>query len=398
MHRLQLKVKQLSSLNKEYEKKIKEISKDRHYRTTKLNEQLSKFKELHTDAIEETTELMDEVLKLKRSLEKSEAVCDAHEHALMQKRKDVSNLERQLFENEKRVSNIFKEKLELQNQFDILKDIVANYKSEIATKDEEIEKLKDEMAERTQTLKNQNHALTQRLEQKEVIQHSYQRSSIGPALSNLSSLTSSSAISLLFPQKIKAATAHHRHGSTFGSGELIMTASTMNDVDDAIRAEQALMAQADYLQKQATERLKNRQLSPRQNTKRQNRLAVKFKGRKIQTVENLKKEKKKIASKIEETEKKLEYLRNTDMPEDKSERLTILLEIASVDDDLLELKRKLKSINNRIKKIRAKSNSIDSNSGGTPNASPRASKLTDFDAMNYIDAALSMTDLNANED
>ena len=117
LFRLKLKIKSLEAENAEYKLEITEINKDRKYRTTKLNNQLSKFKDLHQDAIEETTELMDEVLKLKQSVEKSEAIIDAQDVTLKQKRKDFDNLQSRLADAERRASNIFKEKINVQKQF-----------------------------------------------------------------------------------------------------------------------------------------------------------------------------------------------------------------------------------------------------------------------------------------
>merc|ERR1712228_529693 len=204
------------------------------------------------------------------------------------------------------------------------------------------------------------------------------------------------------------ATAHH-HNDTFGSinDELLAKSVTMDAANDIIKAEQSLMAQHDYLQKMETERLKNRTLSVRNSTKRKERLAASFNERKIQNADTLNAEKKVIEEKISETQKNLKSFRqmltvgdDTNLNDDKSKRLGILLKIASADDDSLKFERRLKNVDVKIKKSKAALNiNTNGNNLNTPHnmVSPPGSKLTTADALNYIDAALSMSTLKSME-
>ena len=55
------------------------------------------------------------IIKIKTSFRKSEAIIDAQDNQLIQKRKDIDNLHRKLAETENRVSKIFKEKYHFPN-------------------------------------------------------------------------------------------------------------------------------------------------------------------------------------------------------------------------------------------------------------------------------------------
>merc|ERR1712130_70739 len=69
--------------------------------------------------------------KVQKYKQTSEAVNNSNHHQLAQKSKDLDELQVQLLQNEKRVSDIFQEKLALQEQFDELKEKMKAYESEI---------------------------------------------------------------------------------------------------------------------------------------------------------------------------------------------------------------------------------------------------------------------------
>merc|ERR1711902_208587 len=61
-------------------------------------------------------------------------------------------------------------------------------------------------------------------------------------------------------------------------------------------------------------------------------------------------QKKKMQNEIQEKEKKLDSARNVKMPTDKEKRLQILLEIATLEDDVIKLKRNIQNIDKQISK------------------------------------------------
>jgi len=414
---LTLQLQSAQRMNEEYEAQIKDITKDRTYKTTKLNNQLDKFKLLHQDAMEETTELMDEVLNLKQSLEKSEALIDAQDHQLQEKRKDIDMLRRQAMEGETRVANILKEKISIQSQLTELRSSLGQYQetnSELEKqmermqqeKDAQIESLRQELETRTQTLSTQNYELTQKLEQREMIQHAYSmRSPIGsPEIGKQNSamlnaqISSSSSASYHAPKIVPALSTKASFQHLFASAateepsaELLIKSATLNNNDDVIAAEQSLLAQHDYLQKMATERLVER-ASTNRYTKRRSRVAqndrVKLKDLKPEE------EHKRMTTEIQGKETELEQLKTGNMPQEKEKRLKVLIKIASLQDEISTLKMKLqRKARNLAKKGKGGKN------GNKEKDSEMIASVTTMDAMNYVDAALTLKQVqDANDD
>lgn len=390
----------MENVNEEFKMEINDIKKDRHYKTSKLNDQLVRFKELHNDAIEETTELMDEVLKLKQSLEKSEAIIDAQDNQLIQKRKDVDNYEKKLVETEKRVSNIFKEKLSLQEQLNQFKSKLNESQTKInqlkqeieklrAEKDEKIEQITDELDERTQKLTTENYKLTQKLEQREMIQHSYSMRSgdrsNGPNTALLTAGITSISPSTSGSKFVVSKEYDNLSPNINDNSELLIKSATLNSMQDVIKAEETILAQHEYLQKMETDRLFGRHSTGAFSTNRAKKRRSRLVNNNNNINININKQqlsKKQLQDEINKKQEKLNEIRNGTMPDDKEKRLVILLEIATLEDEIVKHKRKIKN----IERQNAKKNKKDKN--GKENDT--ISKLTTTDALNYVDAALTL--------
>ena len=386
----------MENLNEEYKVEIGDIKKDRHYKTSKLSTQLAKFKELHNDAMEETGELMDELLKLKQASEKSEAIIDAQDNQLIQKRKDINNLHRKLAETEKRVSKIFKEKISLQTQLNEFKTKWSQSQAEIQKlqkdleqlmidKNDEIEKLTDELDQRTQKLTTENYSLTQKLEQRELIQYSY--SLRGSTSHNNTAMLTAGIMSNRSPSSsISKFVISNEYDTQSAPTTDLMHSTSLNSVQDVIKLEENILAQHEYLKKMETERLEKRhsmgaRALTSKNRNDNNRINKRKKGK--TNVEELKKE-------VVIKENKISEMRSSEAPTDKEKRLQWLLEIAILDEDIRETKQKIKQVEKQKKSKKwkkpkgAKENDV-------------ISKVTTIDAMNYIDAALTLKQVQDNE-
>mmetsp|Transcript_52228 Transcript_52228/g.86420 ORF Transcript_52228/g.86420 Transcript_52228/m.86420 type:complete len:908 (+) Transcript_52228:109-2832(+) len=406
----QLKIQSLTQLNDEYVKKIKDISKDRQFRTTKLNDQLSKFKTLHKDAKDESTELMDEILNLKQSLEKSEAIIDAQDNQLLQQRKDMDAVHKQLSDAESRVALVFKDKTAVQTQLDSWKERASQYQTEVQelkekmekvsdSKDNEINQLKEKLEERTQMLTEKNFELTQKLEQREMIQHALSIRSaqsnemVSPspkantAMLNASATSGSYQAPKIVPMLSTKASFHHLFAPGGNndeiSPELLIKSASMNSMQDVINSEQSILAQHDYLKRMETGRLGGRQLTEAY-TKRRSHFVHKFDPMSADA------DKKKLETELQAKQSKVSALRNSAMPSDKEQRLKVLLEIAAMEDDITQLQRKLQRIEKK-QKHKGKVNHHQQSSS-------IVSKMSTVDAMDYIDAALTMRQVHNEDD
>ncbi len=76
---------------------------------------------------------------------------------------------------------------------------------------------------------------------------------------------------------------------------------------------------------------------------------------------NLEEETKTIEKEIQQCQIKLDSLRNTQMPNDKTKKLNILLEIATCEDDQIKLKRKLQNIEKQMKRAKKSKNKHNNN-------------------------------------
>eukprot|EP01083_Nonionella_stella_P113338 334097_1 len=405
---LTLSLKSAQNQIDEYKMEIGDITKDRHYKTTKLSKQLTRFRELHKDAKDETTELMDEVLKLKQSLDKSEAIMDAQNHQLSQKRKDVDALRKDLMERDRKVSTIFNEKASLQTDLAELKAIISQNKSESTEKDDEIEQLKEEMEKRTQELTQLNHELTQKLEQREMVQHAYSIRSMEPLEALVEELNSNKSpvpvvSPMASPMAGKANTAmlnagilsagglhHPKIVSAFQpsqeafSPELLIQSASIHGTEDVIQAEQSLLAQYDYLQKMDTARLVERRSTGRFSKRRESKLAGKKQKKIVDIGAELKEQKKNMKKELEDKKKTLEAMRKIEAPEDNEKRLQVLLKVATLEDDIVQLKRRIKNVEKQISKQKDGKNKDESDNVAI-------SKVTTMEALNYIDAALTLS-------
>merc|ERR1712154_662624 len=119
----------------------------------------------------------------------------------------------------------------------------------------------------------------------------------------------------------------------------------LNSMNDVISAEQTLLAQHDYLQKMETERLVQRHSTDKFN---QRRSRIYKKHQNNNKIIDWNDQKKRMQNEIQEKEKKLDSARNVKMPTDKEKRLQILLEIATLEDDVIKLKRNIQNIDKQI--------------------------------------------------
>eukprot|EP01083_Nonionella_stella_P013942 39233_1 len=359
---LKLNIKSLESLNDEYRMEIGDMRKERHFKATKLNDELDKFKQLQVQSKSESSGLVEEVLKFKQSAEKSEALIDALDHQLAERRKDMDSLQRELVDKERRVSSVFKEKTALQTELNDMKVVLTNNELDLSQKDDKIEQLKDELDRRTQELTAEIHELTETLEQREMIQHSVTIRNMEPETDELTE------------------DVEDNKEDDFGARDVLIQAATIHNIDEVIHAEKTLLAQCDYLEKMETMRRETSLMEMSGADAGDS----KEKKKEMNVPSDPKEQKKALEQEVVEKKKKLKELREMKRPDDKGERLKLFLKIGSLEDDVSQLKRKIKRIAKQISKEKKSKLGVDK-----PDI---PSKVTTNDVMHYIDAALTLSE------